>query len=129
MDPAISATLIGIMVTALLGVFAGAFHLLRSDLRDLRTENRDLRTENRADLQDFRTENRADLQHFRTENRADHRETNARIDRLEGKLDMLILALARAGFLVDPNAPQPSSDPQAVARWHQPGIPPAPAPG
>ena len=128
MDPAISATLIGIMVTALLGVFAGAFHLLRSDLRDLRTENRadlqdfrtenradlqDFRTENRADLQDFRTENRADLQDFRTENRADHRETNARIDRLEGKLDMLILALARAGFLVDPNAPQPPSDPQS----------------
>ena len=44
------------MVSALLGVFAGAFHLLRSDLRD----------------------------------------TNARIDRLEGKLDGLILALARA---------------------------------
>ena len=91
MDPAISATLIGIMVTALLGVFAGAFHLLRSDLRDLRTENRDLRTENRAD----------------------HRETNARIERLEGKVDALILALARAGFLVDPKAPQPSSDPQS----------------
>ena len=91
MDPAISATLIGIMVTALLGVFAGAFHLLRSDLRDLRTENRDLRTENRAD----------------------HRETNARIERLEGKVDALILALARAGFLVDANAPQPSSDPQS----------------
>ena len=86
-DPAIAATLIGIMVTALLGVFAGAFHLLRSDLRDLRTENR------------------SDLQEFRTENRADHRETNARIDRLDGKLDMLILGLARAGFLVDPQSP------------------------
>ena len=97
MDPAIAATLIGIMVTALLGVFAGGFHLLRSDLRDLRAENR------------------SDLQEFRTENRADHRETNARIDRLDGKLDMLILALARAGFLVDPQPPQPPqppSDPQ-----------------
>ena len=83
MDPTIAATLIGIMVTALLGVFAGAFHLLRSDLRDLRAENR-----------------------------ADHRETNTRIDRLEGKLDGLILALARAGFLVDPHPPQPPSDPQ-----------------
>ena len=91
MNPAIAATLIGIMVTALLGVFAGAFHLLRSDLRDLRAENR------------------SDLQEFRTENRADHRETNARIDRLEGKLDMLILVLARAGFLVDPQPPQPPS--------------------
>ena len=83
MDPAIAATLIGIMVSALLGVFAGAFHLLRSDLRDLRAENR-----------------------------ADHRETNARINRLEGKLDSLITALARAGFLVDPQPPQPPTDPQ-----------------
>ena len=66
------------MVTALLGVFAAAFHLLRSDLKELRAENR-----------------------------ADHRETNARIDRLEGKLDM-ILALARAGFLVDPQPPHSS---------------------
>ena len=83
MDPAIAATLIGIMVAALLGVFAGAFHLLRSDLKELRAENR-----------------------------ADHRETNARIDRLEGKVDMLILALAGAGFLVDPQAPPPPTDPQ-----------------
>ena len=83
MDPAIAATLIGIMVSALLGVFAGAFHLLRSDLR-----------------------------HLRAENRADHRETNARIDRLDGKIDSLIMALARAGFLVDPQLPQPPTDPQ-----------------
>ena len=82
MDPAIAATLIAVMVSALLGVFAGAFHLLRSDLKELRAENR-----------------------------ADHRDTNARIDRLEGKLDSLILALARAGFLVDPQAPEPP-DPQ-----------------
>ena len=83
MDPAIAAALIGVMVAALLGVFASAFHLLRSDIRDLRAENR-----------------------------ADHRETNARIDRLEGKLDGLILALARAGFLVDPQSAQPPTDPQ-----------------
>ena len=82
MDPAISATLIGVMVAALLGVFAGAFHLLRSDLKDLRAENR-----------------------------ADHIETNKRMDRLEAKVDSLILALARAGWLVDPQAPQPPTDP------------------
>ncbi|MCY4663799.1 MAG: hypothetical protein OXC00_03950 [Acidimicrobiaceae bacterium] len=82
MDPAIAATLVAVMVSALLGVFAGAFHLLRSDLKELRAENR-----------------------------ADHRDSNARIDRLEGKLDSLILALARAGFLVDPQAPEPP-DPQ-----------------
>ena len=52
------------MVTALLGVFAGAFHLLRSDIRRVDT----------------------------------------RLDRLEGKLDDLILALARSGHLADPHA-------------------------
>ena len=89
MDPAVAATLIGIMVSALLGVFAGAFHLLRSDLRDLRAENR-----------------------------ADHRETNARIDRLEGrfdrlegKLDGLIMAWAQAGFPVHPLPPHSSPPP------------------
>ena len=96
MDPAIAATLIGVLVAALLGVFAGAFHLLRSDINEFRT-----------DLKDLRTESRTDLQELRAENRADHRETNARIDRLEGKVDLLILALARAGFLVDPQSPQP----------------------
>ena len=82
MDPAVAATLIGILCAALLGVFAGAFHLLRSDLRDLRTDNR---------------------------------ETNARIDRLEGKLDGLILALAQAGLPVRPVLPHPKppSDPES----------------
>ncbi len=72
MDPAIAATLIGILVAALLGVFASAFHLLRSGIRD----------------------------------------TNKRIDRLDAKLDGLLLALARAGLVVDPQVPQPLSDPQ-----------------
>ena len=87
-------------MAALLGVFAGACQLLRSDIRDLHAEAR-------GDLQEFRTENRGNLQEFRTENRAGHRGTNARIDRLEGKLDMLILALAQAGILVDPQPPGP----------------------
>ena len=89
-DPEIAATLIGIMVAALLGVFAGAFHLLRSDLKELRAEVR-------SDLKDLR---------------ADNRDTNERIDRLDGKVDSLILALARAGFLVDPQSPQPPTEPQ-----------------
>ena len=72
MDPAIAATLIGILVAALLGVFASAFHLLRSDIRD----------------------------------------TNKRIERLDAKLDGLLLALARAGLLVDPQVPQPPTGPQ-----------------
>ena len=80
-------------MAALLGVFAGACHLLRSDIRDLRAETR------------------ADLQEHRAENRADDRETNTRIDRLEAKLDMLILAFARAGFLVDPQSPKSPADP------------------
>ena len=65
MDPA----LVGVLLTAAFGLFAGAVTWLRSDIRRV----------------------------------------EARIDRLEGKLDMLILALAQAGILVDP---QPPSDPQ-----------------
>ena len=57
MDPAIAATLIGVLCAALIGVLAGAFHLLRSDVR-----------------------------------------------RLEGKLDSLILALARSGHLTETHA-------------------------
>ena len=102
MDPAIAATLIGVLgARRLLGVFAGAFHLLRSDLKELRTESR-------GDLQEFRVENRA------RPAGASHREPGPTIVRpirgsirLEGKLDMLILALARAGFLIDPQAPPP----------------------
>ena len=92
MDPVIAATLIGIMVSALLGVFAGAFHLLRSDLRDLRAENREDHRE---------TNRRVD----RLDGRIDR--LDGRIDRLEGKLDGLILGLGRSGFLVDPQAPPP----------------------
>ena len=94
MDPAIAATLIGVLGTALIGALAGAFHLLRSDLKD------------------FRAENRADLQALRAENRADHRETNKRIDRLEGKLDGLIWAMAQAGFPAPPQPPEPPPESQ-----------------
>ena len=73
MDPAIAATLIGVLCVALIGVLAGAFHLLRSDIKEYRAES------------------------------------NTRMDRLEGKVDSLILALAQAGFLVDPQSP---SEPQ-----------------
>jgi len=41
MDPAIAATLIGVLGTGLIGVLAGAFHLLRSDLKELRTDHRE----------------------------------------------------------------------------------------
>ena len=93
MDPGMSVALVGALVAALFGVFAGACHLLRSDLKELRTENR------------------ADLQELRTENRADHCGINARLDGLEGKVDMLILALARAGLPVDPEVPPQPPDP------------------
>lgn len=59
MDHAIAATLIGVLGSALVGVLAGAFHLLRSDIR-----------------------------------------------RVEGKLDNLVLALARSGYLTDAQSPE-----------------------
>lgn len=94
MDPTTAVVVVGLAVAALLGVFAGACQLLRSDIRDLRAETR------------------SDLQELRAESQADRHETNARFDRLEAKLDMLILALARAGFLVDPPPSPPPTDPQ-----------------
>ena len=78
-----TVVVVGIVVSALLGVFAGACHLLRSDLKE-----------------------------YRSETRADHHDANSRFDRIEAKLDGLILTLARAGFLVDPQAPPPPTDRQ-----------------
>ena len=63
MDPAIAATLIGVLGSALIGVLAGAFHLLRSDIR-----------------------------------------------RVEGKLDNLVLALVRAGYLTDAKTSEPPAN-------------------
>ena len=63
MDPAIAATLIGVLASAFVGVLAGAFHLLRSDIR-----------------------------------------------RVEGKLDNLVPALVRAGYLTDAETPEPPSN-------------------
>ena len=63
MDHAIAATLIGVLGSALIGVLAGAFHLLRSDIR-----------------------------------------------RVEGKLDDLVLALARSGHLTGPLKPEPPAN-------------------
>ena len=78
-----TVVVVGIVVSALLGVFAGACHMLRSDLKECRSEAR-----------------------------ANHRDTNSRFDRLEAKLDGLILALAQAGFAVDPRSPPPPTEPQ-----------------
>ncbi len=63
MDSAIAATLIGVLGSALIGVLAGAFHLLRSDVR-----------------------------------------------RVEGKLDNLVLALTRAGYLTDAKTSGPPAN-------------------
>ena len=63
MDPAMAATLIAVLGSALIGVLAGAFHLLRSDIR-----------------------------------------------RVEGKLDNLVLALARAGYLTDAKTSEPPAN-------------------
>ena len=63
MDSAIAATLIGVLGSALIGVLAGAFHLLRSDVR-----------------------------------------------RVEGKLDNLVLALTRAGYLTDAKTSEPPAN-------------------
>ena len=62
MDPAIAATVIGVLLSVAFGAFATAFAWLRSDL-------------------------------------------GCRLERLEAKVDGLIMALARSGQLVDAGLP------------------------
>ena len=74
MDPTITATVIGVLLTVAFGAFATAFACLRSD------------TSARFDKVD------------------------ARIERLEAKVDGLILGLTRRGFLADPEEPPGGED-------------------
>ena len=74
MDPAITATVIGVLLTVAFGAFATAFAWLRSDIGD------------RFDKVDARFE-----------------KVDARFERLEAKVDGLIMTLARTRHLTDPD--------------------------
>ena len=80
MDPAITATVIGVLLTVAFGAFATAFAWLRSDIGD------------RFDKVDARFE--------KVDARFD--KVDDRFERLEAKVDGLIMTLARTGHLTDP---------------------------
>jgi len=81
MDPAITATVIGVLLTVAFGAFATAFAWLRSDIGD------------RFDKVDARFE--------KVDARFD--KVDARFERLEAKVDGLIMTLAHTGHLTDPD--------------------------
>ena len=111
MAPEVTATLLGVSLTAFLAVCAAAFHFLRTDIRDLRTEFHGLRTE----FQGLRTDVSNQFAEWAATTNAQFAEVNSRLDRLEGKVDQLIMALASSGFLTNPQAAAPALGPSAPA--------------
>jgi len=82
MDPAITATVIGVLLTIAFGAFATAFAWLRSDVI--------ARLDKMDDKSDARFEKMDD-------------KWDARFERLEAKVDGLIMTLTRTGHLTDPD--------------------------
>ena len=95
MESEVLATLLGVALAALVAACGAGFRWLRSDLRDLRSD-----VNNRFE------------DHTATTN-AQFAEVNGRLSSLEAKFDDLIMALARAGSLVDPRLRAPPVSPPA----------------
>jgi hypothetical protein len=93
MEIEVLATLLGVALAALIAACGAGFRWLRSD--DLRSD-----VNNRFEDQTATTN-------------AQFAEVNGRLDRLEAKFDDLIMALARAGALIDPRLPAPPVSPPA----------------
>ena len=92
MDPAITATVIGVLLTVAFGALATAFAWLRSD------------TNVRFDKVDVRFD-KVDARFDKMDDKVDARfdKVDARFERLEAKVDGLILGLTRRGLLAEPD--------------------------
>ena len=92
MDPTITATVIGVLLTVVCGGFAFAVRWLRSDIHNLRTEVNDRFTA---------VEKRITTEVGTLETKIGTLETKleTKIDALGSKLDGLIMALANSGSL------------------------------
>ena len=88
MDPAVTATIIGVLLTVAFGSFVTAFAWLRSDVI-ARLDKMDDKADARFDKMDDKANARFD-------------KVDARFERLETKVDGLIMRLARSGHLTDP---------------------------
>ena len=97
MEVEVLATLLGVALAALVAACGAGFRWMRSDFRDLRSHVDNRFVEQAAT-------------------------TNARFDRLEARFDELIMVLARAGSLIDPQPAAPQRAPLL------PGSQPVPQP-
>ena len=103
MDPTITATIIGVLLTAAFGALATMFAWLRSD-----TNARFDKVDARFDKVDDKVDARFDKVDDKVDARFD--KVDARFERLEAKVDGLILGLTRRGFLTDPEEPSGADD-------------------
>ena len=111
MEVEVLATLLGVALAALVAACGAGFRWMRSDFRDLRSH-----VDNRFAEQAATTNARFD----RLEDRFDR--LDDRFDRLEARFDELIMVLARAGSLIDPQPAAPQRAPLL------PGSQPVPQP-
>ena len=107
MDPTITATIIGVLLTAAFGAFATAFAWLRSDTNvrldkvDARFDRMDEKVDARFDKMDEKVDARFDKMDEKVDARFD--KMDARFERLETTVQALIVALARRGYSADPD--------------------------
>ena len=95
MEPEVLATLLGVAFAALVAACGAGFRWLRSDFHDL-CSHVDTRFEERTETTN-----------------AQFAAVDVRFDRLEAKVDDLIMALARSGSLIDPQLAAPRPPPLA----------------
>ena len=96
MDPTITATIIGVLMTVCAGALVTALAWFRSDVI-ARLDKMDDKSDARFDKMD----DKVDVRFDKVDARFD--KSDARFERLEAKVDGLIMTLARNGHLTEPH--------------------------